>query len=324
MTALVLVVTVGCESSPSGGDAGTTTDAGPTRADAGPPVEGSGCGARIEVATFNIRYDDGSSEDSSDPDRWVNTVSPRRDRAIDLIDVIDPDLLGIQEALRNQVIDLRTALVDHAFHGAGRDDGLMRGEYAGIFYRRERFDLERAGHFWLSETPDTPGTTFPDASNTRMASWVILRDRETGRAFIFMNTHWDHRGESARLRSAALIRERLATVAPDLPAILSGDLNATTESPEIQALLAPAPLETRPLIDGYRVVHEVRDVMEATFHGFSGQTRGWRIDYVLHDEGLRTLDASIVREAPDGVVSDHYPVRGTLAWTRDGTGADCP
>ena len=74
--------------------------------------------------------------------------------------------------------DLKKALPEYAFYGVGRDDGKQEGEFSGIFYRKCRFTKNDAGSFWLSETPEKPGTSFYLAPNkhggSRVASWVKL------------------------------------------------------------------------------------------------------------------------------------------------------
>jgi hypothetical protein len=67
------------------------------------------------------------------------------------------------------------------------------------------------------------------------------------------------------------------------------------------------------LIDAYRELTPTIGREEATFHGFSGATRGSRIDFVLHDKSFEALDATIVRTNYSGrYPSDHFPVTATL------------
>ena len=42
--------------------------------------------------------------------------------------------------------------------GVGRDDGQEKGEMTALYFKRERFQKLESGHFWLSETPDIPGS----------------------------------------------------------------------------------------------------------------------------------------------------------------------
>ena len=42
--------------------------------------------------------------------------------------------------------------------GVGRDDGQEKGEMTALYFKCERFQKLESGHFWLSETPDIPGS----------------------------------------------------------------------------------------------------------------------------------------------------------------------
>jgi len=56
----------------------------------------------LKVMTFNIRYDNQGD--------GVNQWSNRKEKVADLIRKYDPDIIGVQEALHNQMEDLGGAL----------------------------------------------------------------------------------------------------------------------------------------------------------------------------------------------------------------------
>src|SRR5262249_16334329 len=144
---------------------------------------------------------------------WNDPQHPRRERAVRIVREINPDLLGVQEAREPQIEDFEHSLPEYDFYGIGRDDGKTGGEFSGIFYRKERFTRKGEGSFWLSATPDEPGTTFSYNKLPRIASWVRLTDNKSKREFVFLNMHWDHQDEQAREKSATLVRQRLASLA---------------------------------------------------------------------------------------------------------------
>ncbi len=264
----------------------------------------------IKVMSFNIRY--GTANDGENV--WKN-----RDRFVaETIKNFDPDLLGGQEVLKFQADFLKQHLPDYGFHGVGRDNGQEKGEYVPIFYRKERFDLIEAGHFWLSENPEEPGSVSWDSSLTRMVSWVALDDLKDGKdtIIVFANTHFDHRGKEARHESAKLIRKMRDQFEEDLPVILTGDFN-TTEDTNAYKALTKAPSNSHyiysDLIDSYRVIHPQRSDFEASFSGFKRRTKGSRIDFVFHSKQFETINASIdyTQEAGRNP-SDHYPVTAIL------------
>lgn len=281
--------------------------------------------AQVAAATFNIRFGPVDPGSHLDPMGWDNAESPRRDKVIDLVRTIDADVVGVQEALENQVDDLTAALTEYSFVGVGRADGDRAGEFAGIFYRSSRFSEMDSGHFWLSATPEVPGTVFEGSAAIRMATWVRLRDQVAERDLVFLNTHWDHVSQSSRERSAALIRERLGALADDAAIIAVGDLNIPPTDPALTTLLAEEPRESPQLIDGYRQANPVIVPDEGTLHFFTGITNFLRIDYILHDDALETVRSEIERTSYDGQYpSDHFPVKSRLRWTRDRDGAACP
>ena len=101
----------------------------------------------VNWGTFNIRYDN--------PDDQENNWKFRKDRVATFIQQEKLDIVGMQEVLHNQLEDLKTRLPEYAEVGIGREDGKQQGEYAPIFYRKDRFKLLDSNTFWLSQYPDS-------------------------------------------------------------------------------------------------------------------------------------------------------------------------
>lgn len=279
----------------------------------------------FKIMSFNIRFSHGGLDEAKTENNWTDAKFPRRERVLRVIRDYNPDVLGVQEARDLQIVDLREVMPDYEFYGLGRDDGKKGGEYAGIFYRKDRFERLKEGSFWLSTTPEKPGTTFYTAPNAvpRMASWLILRDKPSGQEFIVLNTHWDHISDEARRKSATLIRSRLEELSDQLPAIVMGDLNVPEDAPATKALIGasskPSPSGRGQgegggiLIDSYRKLNPKRTTEEATYNNWQGTTAGSRIDFILHSQQFAPTAAEIVRTNYDGrLPSDHYPITATL------------
>jgi endonuclease/exonuclease/phosphatase family metal-dependent hydrolase len=269
----------------------------------------------LRIMSFNVRYSRGGLDEEKTENNWTDPEYPRRDRAIRVIRDEMPDVLGVQEAREPQIVDLREALPEYEFYGIGRDDGKTSGEYAGIFYRKDRFTSADAGTFWLSDTPTKPGTSFYKMPGAvpRLASWLRLRDKQSGQEIFVLNTHWDHISGPARRKSATLIRQRLAELNNGVPAIVMGDLNTPEESAPLRELLGAGSSQDRPLVDSYRKIHPQRSNAESTFNHWKGTTEGSRIDFILHTDEFTPTQASIVRTSYEGRwPSDHYPVTATL------------
>ncbi len=267
--------------------------------------------APIRVMSFNIRY--GTAADGA------NHWDQRHDLVVEAIRDFDPDLLGTQEVLAFQAEFLREQLPEYDFVGVGRDDGKLGGEMAAIFFRRDRFEKIDEGHFWLSETPDVPGSVSWDSSLTRMASWVRLRDLRPGdaddaREIVFVNTHFDHRGEQARLESARLIRTVALELATGSPLVITGDFNAPALPESGQPIAALLGTGVNRLFDTYRVVHPEPSPDEGTFGAFTGERDGPRIDWIIVSREFAVRQAEINHMQRNGrYPSDHFPVTAVIS-----------
>lgn len=254
-------------------------------------------GDGLVVMTFNIRY--GTAKDG--PDAW----DARKDHLLETIRAQDPAILGVQEALDFQVRFLEAALPHHKRVGQGRDGG-ARGEHSALFVDERRCTIVEHGDFWLSETPERVASVGWDAALTRMCTWARVKEAGGGCEFMVWNTHFDHVGETARVRSAELVAARTKEHA--LPQLVLGDLNTG------EASAALAALRVAGFVDTWRELHP--DAGDAgTFHAFRGGREGEKIDYVLRSAGWRTIEAAILdKPGPSGRwPSDHHAVVARVA-----------
>jgi endonuclease/exonuclease/phosphatase family metal-dependent hydrolase len=253
--------------------------------------------------TYNIRLD--TAQDG------INQWMLRKDSVASLIRYHAADLFGVQEALPNQMADLKTALPDFNWYGAGRDDGKDKGEFSAVFYRSNRFELLDKNTFWLSETPETPGSKGWDADVTRVCSWVKLHDLRTRQTLFYFNTHFDHIGVIARRESARLIVARIQNLTKlNAPAILTGDFNAGPDSDAYRAIITNSTLEDAKHLT--ETPHYGPNSTWSTF--FIGQDLGDRIDYIfVTSQYLRTLKHATLTDSDNKhYPSDHLPVLAEL------------
>ncbi len=257
----------------------------------------------VRVVTFNIRFDN----PGDGVDAWAN----RRDWVISIIDSLDPDIVGLQEALHGQVLDLESALPGFDRYGVGRDDGANAGEFSPVLVRRDRFDLLEQGTLWLSERPDSAGSRGWDAALPRIATWLRLRDSGS-RELLVVNTHFDHVGSEARIHSAELLVDRFNPHRSETPVIVMGDFNAV-DTTTAYGILSGSGLE-----DAWAAAGRVGPA--DTFTGFEPSDRtGPRIDYVFVSDRWDVLSAEaldVVREGRHP--SDHRPVVADLLLHRGG------
>jgi endonuclease/exonuclease/phosphatase family metal-dependent hydrolase len=247
----------------------------------------------LKVMTYNIRYDT--------PNDSVNQWGKRTHRVYALIKKYDPDILGIQEALHNQVTDLVSNLNDFAYVGVGRDDGKTKGEYSAILYRKDKFTITKEGTFWLSPTPAVAGSKGWDAAITRVATWAIMKDKKSGASFFMLNTHFDHRGKEARRESAVIIKKMGAELAGKLPVIVTGDFNCTRDEPPYAAIMSDA---------GLKLLDPAPSPAPGTFCSFKVNSITCEpIDYVFHSAEWKASGYVVITDN-DGkhYPSDHLPV----------------
>ncbi|GAB4134491.1 MAG: endonuclease/exonuclease/phosphatase family protein [Thermogutta sp.] len=261
---------------------------------------------RAKVLTFNIRY--GTAPDG--PNHWSN----RKDMVIDLIRRGEYDFVGLQEALRFQIDEIRQAIGHLREIGVGREDGKQAGEYSAILYDSRRWRVVDQGTFWLSDTPTVPGSKTWGNNIPRIVTWARFAESSSDRELYVFNTHFDHQSQPSRERSADLLARRLAQREPMRPVVVTGDFNAAEDNPAIRLLKGETAGSPIRLHDTFRLLHpDARDV--GTFHGFQGGTSGGKIDYVFVESGAKVLRAEILHDSKDGKYpSDHYPVMAEIEW----------
>lgn len=259
----------------------------------------------VRVMSFNIRY--GKAEDG--PNHWRH----RKHLVLEAVRQFGPDVLGAQEVMGSQADYFRQNLPEYEQHGTSRVPSDPDEEQCTILYRKSRFEKTRSGHFWLSATPDVPGSKSWDSSLPRMVSWVQLRERARpeSRFFVF-NTHFDHVGRESRLQAAALLRTRIQEIAGTAPSVLTGDFNSDEASITYQVLLYST--ESLEFNDTYRLRNLTRDPRgESTSTRWNGNRAGRRIDWVLSSPHWRVTAAAIDDFNAQGrYPSDHYPVTAVL------------
>lgn len=259
--------------------------------------------------TFNIRGWFPSANDG------VNVWQNRRTLNIATIRSHAPDLIGFQELQREpHLVDYQRALPEFDFFLGLKYNNEEPHCYPTIFWRRERFESLANGAFWLSETPETFSASWETAC-IRSAAWVKLRDRETGKLLLLLNTHLDHVSERARVEGAKVILSRIPSLASNesrAAVIVTGDFNCNPMSEPYREFLEDS------FIDTFLMAGNRDDETSYTFHDFTGKPnpKFGRIDWILlrdAERKMRATSASIIRDAaPPLFPSDHYPIIADL------------
>jgi len=257
---------------------------------------------RIGAMTFNIRQN--TARDGEN--QWPKRI----DLVVGVIERGASDFIGMQEALPGQLKDLTQRLPGYAYVGRGRAKEPDRDEASPIFYRKDRWRALSEATFWLSDTPREPGSASWGNRVPRIATMATFEHTPTKRRVTVLNTHFDHRSQSSREKSAALVIERLRAV--EGPVVVTGDFNAGEDNAAIRAFIEAG------YVDTYRAAHPDAKTV-GTFNGFAGRRDGAKIDYVFVRRGVKTLDADIVRDHEDGrYPSDHFPVWAIVEFAGEG------
>ena len=253
------------------------------------------------VMTFNIRYD----EPRDNQNAWPN----RKQLVASMILFHHADIVGVQEALKSQLVDLGQLLPEYSWVGVGRADGKDGGEFSAIFYRKTRFKSLENATFWLSETPQVASTGW-DAALPRIVTWSRLQDLQTSKTFFVFNTHFDHRGERARTESARLLLARIGQIAGELPVVVTGDFNFTESAEGYQVLTGKNANSSRSVLRDARYISERQHHgPTSTFNDFKALVPGRTIDFVFVKGTIHVLQHGALSDTWDGrFPSDHIPV----------------
>lgn len=251
--------------------------------------------ASLKVMSYNIR--NSHAQDGS------NSWMFRAPASGVMLDTQRPDIFGLQEAKYDQVKFLEQGLEDYKNVGVGRDDGKKEGEHMSIFYNTKKIALLKWGTFWLSETPDEPSKGW-DAACRRTATWAIMKEKKSGKKFLFINTHIDHRGELAQKNGIALIVEKAKELnKEDLPVVITGDFNVLPDNPCLDSIKEYA--------KNAREMAAKSD-NEDSFNGWGRASE--QIDYIWY-RGFSSCSEFETHKKPyldRTFISDHFPVIATL------------
>ncbi len=260
----------------------------------------------LKVMSFNVRYDN--------PDDGINAWTNRRDLVYRFLKEQQPDIIGFQEVLKHQIDQLQVNLEAYNHVGVGRNDGKESGEFVPVFYLKDKYELLASSHFWLSETPEVPGSISWGAALPRIVTWLQLKERQNGYIFYVFNTHFSHVSAYARNESAILLVNKIKTIAGEAPVVLTGDFNAEPDERMYNTITDNW--------DGYHQLWDSRllpikktEQSNQTFNGFNPSTPELMIDHIFINGffNVRSFSTHQVIEN-DVYISDHYPIMANLSF----------
>lgn len=249
----------------------------------------------LSLMSYNIKY----ATENDGENSWSN----RREHLTGQLKFYEPNIFGVQEALQKQLEHLGQELDSYEYVGVGRDDGKKKGEFTAIFYKTDQFEVLEENTFWLSQTPEEPSKGW-DAAYPRICTYALFKKKESEEKLWVFNTHFDHRGNEAREKSAELILKRIEEINIEkLPVILMGDLNLEPDTKPVRLL-------AENLTDSRKAAEKVVFGPAGTFNGFEFEgevTR--RIDYIFIDGNIKLMKYGTLTDSKDlRYPSDHFPI----------------
>lgn len=248
---------------------------------------------QVTVMSYNV-YIKGSGEKSPEN---------RTDEVVTNIRKYSPDSFGLQEADEGWMERLPAELTEYAYIGIGRNSNEGGGEASPVFYKKDKYELVDSGTFWLSKTPEKASRSW-DAMFKRICTYAILKNKETGFTYAHFNAHFDHMGVIARLESVAVITEKIAAIAPNLPVVFSGDLNDYEGGDMYNRVLESGLKDTKFLA-------KTATGGNVTYHGYSNLVeKDAPIDFIFVNAFAKEVESYTVdTEQINGIYpSDHHPV----------------
>lgn len=230
------------------------------------------------------------------------TMEDRIDIVCQTIIESGADSVGIQEATP-EWMDAFKKNIGHLYDyvGVGRDDGKNKGEYSPVFYLKEKYEVVSSDTFWLSETPKEVSFGW-DAACRRVCSYAQLKDKTSGKEYVHINTHFDHRGEIARRNSVDMIIAHAKTFV-DIPVVFTADMNVVEGTENYNQFV-----NSNYFNDTKKLAPDTMNY--CTYHDTKPEEhKDDVIDYVMINDGFKANKYVVMTEGIDGrFVSDHYPI----------------
>jgi endonuclease/exonuclease/phosphatase family metal-dependent hydrolase len=257
----------------------------------------------IRICTYNIRRM--GSEDSP-KNLWQN----RKGLVFDMINTIQPDIIGFQEVIKEQLHDLQTVLSDYASFGESRSTKTKgwlqrwvmkhpkaKDEYNPIFYNKSKFELLKSDTFGIN-----PRAHFLTAYLPRVCTWGLFKDLQTGKKFYIYNTHLDNSSSLIRKRQMSQILKHVEKKTKAERVVLVGDFNNRFKGRSKQRKL------NRYNFVNSKKVAQIVEGPEETRTGWNN-SEFKTIDYIFVKPQSTIVKKHVVVESPAEIFpSDHRPV----------------
>lgn len=177
-------------------------------------------------------------------------------------------------------------------------------EAVPIYWNPKKFKALDSGYFWLSETPNEESSSW-NSGYIRITNWVYLKDLDSKKDFVVINTHLDNVSVEARINGLQLICDFVkGKFSHETPVILTGDFNSSPESATIQ--------KANSLFRDTRKF-SLDTSSEITYHSY-GEKNPCIIDYIFTNDNVKSNKFDVIKifDKENRPQSDHYAVFAEL------------
>lgn len=272
----------------------------------------------IRFVSYNLLH---NAYNPSLPDE--HQFAQRLPRIVKLIELMKPDIMGIQELFIDEVGQLRSLLSkEFHFFGKGQMDGEVYGEVNGIFYKHARFKKIDSFFFFINENPVVKPNLPP--GSIKGVNALLLEDKPSGKKFIVFNAHITFKNPDRRLLAFETIQKIIQERFPKLPVVFMGDCNTFPKWPDQLTLpfydgpFAVKPLKSIGLQDAYEeslVGHigplgSFTNKDENVKKPFTGTgTPGIFLDRMFFNQNFQVIIHAVEKAQVEGhYPSDHMPI----------------
>ncbi len=163
------------------------------------------------------------------------------------------------------------------------------------------------GDFWLSDTPENPGLGW-DAVCKRICTWRKFKDLTSGKTFFMFNAHFDHKGITARIKSAELVLARIKKIAGNSDAVFTGDLNFDETNASFKQINESG------IVKSAFYIADFSYQPNSSFNEFGKRILPiGRIDHIFITKNFKVQKAAILTNTYMGrYPSDHFPVMAVV------------
>ena len=225
------------------------------------------------------------------------------------INYILPDILGVQELNSIWQKKFEELLPQYAYYGVkrGGDEKEETSEMSGIFYLKDKYELVESNTFWISNTPEKE-SKFEGAACNRICSYVVLKNKNTGKLLAHFNTHLDHVSTEAQDLGGRLIANKsdeIKTKYGEITTVITGDFNQYPDGLAIKALKDKGFTSAADTVENGNT--------RTTYQGWGRDYYDAPIDFIFTDSANKISNYTVHDEKWDNsFVSDHFMITAEI------------